>query len=249
MKGSVETFEAGAMRMWTQMVGEGKDGEPLPLLCLLDGEDMPGSLDAMLREGKRLPGGEDLPAFLAVSFEPIDWNHSFSPWEAPAVHVGSGPFTGGGRETLAGIEQTVLPETARRYPIAGREGRFVMGYSLSALFALWTMYESGAFGGCACDSGSLWFDGWMEYMRANHPRADSRIRLSLGKKEEKTRNRRFAAIGEATREAAELLAQEENVAESTLVLHDGGHGHEVARRRALSMIWLLRTSRRSKHYV
>jgi predicted alpha/beta superfamily hydrolase len=198
-------------------------------------------LKSLAAEVKKMSGGTELPPYVLAAFEPARWDCAFSPWPAPALHLGEEGFTGGGGRTLELIRQVVLPEAEEKLGLpALPANRTIIGYSLSGLFALWTMYESSLFSACACCSGSLWYDGWMDYMREHRPHIDSHIYLSLGRKEEKTRDSRRCVIGCNTREAAELLAAEPNVTCTELVWHDGGHGHEVLRRLAAAVLWVLR---------
>lgn len=118
--------------------------------------------------------------------------------------------------------------------------RFILGYSLAGLTALYAMYVTEAFGGCAGCSGSLWYDGWQDFMSSNHPYPGARIYLSLGKKEEKSRTARMAAVGDATRAAHRLLSEDTAVKETELIWNDGGHFSNIPERIAKAMVWLCR---------
>ncbi len=61
------------------------------------------------------------------------------------------------------------------------------GYSLAGFFALWSSYQTELFDGIAAVSPSVWYPQWMEYAKDNKPLATS-VYLSLGDKEEKTKN-------------------------------------------------------------
>ena len=64
------------------------------------------------------------------------------------------------------------------------------------------------FGRVASVSGSLWFDGFMDYMRSSvPPNGLRRIYLSLGDREKNARNQRMAAVEDCTRQTAELLCE------------------------------------------
>ena len=63
---------------------------------------------------------------------------------------------------------------------------YISGYSLAGLFSLYSLHELDLDGAISV-SGSLWQEGWLEYLK-NHPIKNKRIYLSLGSKEHKTRN-------------------------------------------------------------
>ena len=84
---------------------------------------------------------------------------------------------------------------------------FIGGYSLAGLFALWAAYQTDVFKGVAAASPSMWFPGFADYMRENIIHAKF-VYLSLGDKEEKTRNPVMAAVGDRIREAYGLLREQ-----------------------------------------
>ncbi len=85
---------------------------------------------------------------------------------------------------------------------------WLAGYSLAGLFALWAAYECDTFSGIACCSGSLWFKNWDIYMREHILKRKCSVYLSLGGKEEKTKNAVMATVGDRTREQEKLLLED-----------------------------------------
>ena len=79
------------------------------------------------------------------------------------------------------------------------------GYSLAGLFALWAAYQTDAFDGICAASPSVWFPGWLDYAKAAQPKTRC-IYLSLGDKEEKTRNPVMSTVGDCIRAMAALLS-------------------------------------------
>ena len=180
---------------------------------------------------RELSGRED---FLLV-FAPVEsWNRDLSPWDAPPV-FGKEPFGDGAMETLRRIETELLPELAGN----GAEERKVLlgGYSLAGLFALWAPYESGAFSGIAACSPSVWFPGFMDYQRTHEIRTDT-VYLSLGDREEKAKNRVFAAVGDCIRESERMLR--ERGVNCILEWNPGNHFVDGEIRTAKGFAWLLR---------
>ena len=58
---------------------------------------------------------------------------------------------------------------------------------MAGLFSLWAAYQTDAFGGVAAASPSIWFPDFLQYMKEHDIRTES-VYLSLGDREEKTRN-------------------------------------------------------------
>jgi len=132
--------------------------------------------------------------FCLVAARIDDWNRELSPWEAPAV-FGREDFGGGAAETLAAIRE-LCADRSRRY--------YIGGYSLAALFALWAATRTDLFRGVAAASPSVWFPGFTDYLR-EHPTRSGMVYLSLGDREEKTRNPLMATVAERIRETEEIL--------------------------------------------
>lgn len=192
------------------------------LIQMADGHDL------SLMDGEILAIRETADAdFRLLALEVDSWNDCLSPWKAPAVF---------GREGFGGGAEETLGEVLR---IAGESGKALCigGYSLAGLFALWASYRTNAFCGVAAASPSLWYPGFSEYMRANGIRAQ-RVYLSLGDKEEKTRNPVMRTVGDRIREAYEWL----NGAgvECTLEWNSGNHFADPAGRTAKAFAWNLR---------
>ena len=170
----------------------------------------------------RLTGRKD---FLLASFEVNDWNSDLTPWEADAV-FGNRGFGRGAENTLDFICGRVMPE------LGGRRF-FLAGYSLAGLFALWAAYNTDAFAGAAGVSPSVWYPGWLEYARARKVCAQ-KVYLSLGNREEKTRNPVMARVGNAIREQYELLTVSKK-----LDWNEGNHFVDADKRLAKGVSWLI----------
>jgi predicted alpha/beta superfamily hydrolase len=171
--------------------------------------------------------------FLLCAVPVTDWNGDLSPWEAPPV-FGKVPFGGHGSETLAAIENRLIPQLQRG---CGAETFLLGGYSLAAFFALWACYETDAFAGVACASPSVWFPGWIEKAESGRPRTKS-VYLSLGDREEKAKNRVMATVGDCIRRQHALLESDPNV-ETVLEWNEGNHFKDAPLRTAKAFAWLL----------
>lgn len=173
--------------------------------------------------------------FSLVVFDVTDWNAQFSPWPASAV-FGKDSFSGKGNDTLCFLEDELLPEIKSKFQ--GSE-TFLTGYSLAGLFSLWALYESDKFNGAVCCSSSLWFDKWDEYVSTHIIKASSRIYMSLGDREEKTKNKVMAKVGDRTRRQAEILKDDPNVEKLIFEWNEGGHFDEPLKRVAKGIAKIL----------
>lgn len=174
-------------------------------------------LELFDKETEHIRSLTDIP-FAFAAFEVTDWNSELSPWEVPAV-FGTEPFGNGAQKTLEFIETALIPELRGRLSLADETPVILGGYSLAALFALWAGYVTDSFAAVSAASPSVWFPGWTEFTGSRSPAAGF-IYLSLGKKEEKTRNRIMAAVGDNIRLQYETLR-----AQGTDCIHEWNEGN------------------------
>lgn len=167
--------------------------------------------------------GED---FRLIAFKVEDWNRELSPWKAPAA-FGREDFGGDAIKTLAQIQKAVKPDDKRC---------IIGGYSLAGLFALWAACQTDAFAGVAAASPSMWFPGWMDYMKS-HAFRSGVVYLSLGDKEEKTRNPAMASVGKCIREGHQWLTDSQ--IDCTLEWNPGNHFKDPELRTAKAFVWVM----------
>ena len=132
--------------------------------------------------------------FLFAAIPVESWNDALSPWEAPAVWGKQG-FGGKAADTLSFLTEQVIPTLKQRFHLPENVKIILGGYSLAGLFALWASTQTALFSGVAAASPSVWFPGWMKFEQ-QHPIQAQCIYLSLGDREERTRNATMAAVGE-----------------------------------------------------
>jgi len=157
----------------------------------------------------------------------VDWFRDLSPWKAPAVFRNI-PFGDGAPETLDEIlEMTANPD--KKYVIGG--------YSMGGLFALWACCRTDRFIGAAAVSPSVWFPGFAEYTASRRMMAEQ-VYLSLGDREEKTRNPVMAAVGGRIRELHEQLCSQG--VSCCLEWNPGNHFTDPDRRTAKGFAWILK---------
>ena len=162
--------------------------------------------------------------YLAVQVE--NWNRDLSPWPAPAV-FGDEDF-GDGAEALL---EKILPLCAEQ-----DKDYIIGGYSLAGLFALWAGSQSERFSAVAGVSPSVWFPGYGDYEQA-HPIRAEHVYLSLGDREEQTKNRAMAAVGNEIRALYARLQTRKT--DCALEWNAGNHLREPERRVAKGVKWML----------
>ena len=181
---------------------------------------------------RELSGTDD---FLLVTVPVNSWNHDLSPWNAPPI-FGKEAFGDGAKETLLRITSELLPELTSELPDPGAHRYIIGGYSLAGLFALWAVFETDCFCASAAASPSVWFPGFMDYLK-NRPILTQNVYLSLGDREEKAKNRAFAAVGDCIRECDRIL--HERGVNSILAWNSGNHFVDGELRMAKGFAWTL----------
>ena len=207
----------------------GDTGAEYLLLQMADEHDFAG----MAREVEAIHRQTAQP-FLLAAVQVENWNDDLSPWPAPPVWGKQG-FGGRAGDTLAWLEQAV-PRIRQQYSIK-EDGKAILGgYSLAGLFALWAETQTDALYGVAAASPSVWFPGWSEY-EAAHPIQAQRVYLSLGDREEHTKNQTMAAVGDNIRALHTALTQRGTAC--TLEWNTGGHFKDVDLRTARAFAWTM----------
>ena len=172
--------------------------------------------------------------FVLCVFEVSDWDGDYSPWAW--TDPGSGrSFSGKGPDTLKRLENDLIPYLKEHFEAP----LYIAGYSLAGLFALWAMYESNCFAGAISCSGSLWFEGFIDYMKQRRAPEGSSVYLSLGGKEEKCADPVISTIGNCTRLADDILSNDPSVRRNTLEMNKGGHFADSAKRLAKGIKFII----------
>lgn len=205
------------------------------LLLQMTGEQETQGLDEEVLEIERNVSQPFLLAAIPVK----SWNDELSPWEAPAVW-GKDAFGGKAADTLCFLTEQVIPTLKQQYKLSENVKIILGGYSLAGLFALWASAQTELFCGVAAASPSVWFPGWMEFEQ-QHPLQAKRIYLSLGDREERTKNASMAAVGNNIRALhQEFVARGKNC---TLEWNSGGHFNKTALRTARAFGWTMEGTR------
>lgn len=210
-----------------------------PEVLLVEPMDL-RDLEFLDRELETLKAGTDRP-FALCTLIIEDWNKELTPWAAEPV-FGKDPFGDGAPETLRLIEDELIPGMEALFPTLKGAEKILGGYSLAALFALWCAYESPSFTGIAAASPSVWYPGWMDFVRAHTPNA-GKIYLSLGDKENKSRNKTMATAEDCIREYAAILSGTVGI-ETILEWNPGNHFVDADKRTAKAFLWVITSGNR-----
>ena len=154
--------------------------------------------------------------------------------EAGGNSAGEGTGEAGGNSAGEGIGEADGNSAGRKTKV------YLGGYSLSGLFALWAGYQTDRFDGIAAASPSVWFPQFTQYMRENRIRTGA-VYLSLGDREERTRDPVMSQVGNAIREGCEILKS--TGTDCVLEWNKGNHFKEPDLRTAKAFAWLMNRER------
>ena len=157
-----------------------------------------------------------------VVINDVNWNDDLTPWPAEGVFKKAKPFGGQAAEFLDKLTHEIIPETEEHLAIENPE-RTILGVSLSGLFAVWSAFKTDAFTNIISLSGSLWYDGFVDWMKETTPSPSiSKVCLLLGEKEKNTKEKRMATVEECTHIATNIL-KEKSCANVIFELVEGTH--------------------------
>ena len=196
---------------------------------------MTGEHELQSMEGEVAAIAQSAHHFLFAAIPVKSWNDELSPWEAPAVW-GKESFGGNAADTLRFLTEQVMPTLKQQFELSENVKIILGGYSLAGLFALWASTQTALFSGVAAASPSVWFPGWMEFEQQRPIQAQC-IYLSLGDREERTRNATMAAVGDNIRALHSRLA--ERGTDCTLEWNSGGHFKDADLRTARAFRWVM----------
>ena len=200
---------------------------------------MTGEHELQSMEGEVAAIAQSAHHFLFAAIPVKSWNDELSPWEAPAVW-GKESFGCNAADTLRFLTEQVVPTLKRQFYLPENIKIILGGYSLAGLFALWASTQTDLFYGIAAASPSVWFPGWMEFEQ-RHPMQAQHIYLSLGDKEEYTKNAVMAVVGDNIRTLhSQLIACG---ADCTFEWNSGGHFTDADLRTAKAFRWAMEESR------
>lgn len=166
-----------------------------PIIYVIDSPEHPFDVDLLV---SRL-------ASSLVTIPVADWNDSLTPWPAAGVYREEPDFGGHASETLTELTHEVIPSLEEAGDL-DPSARAICGYSLGGLFAMYALTHCDAFSACACLSGSVWYEGWVEHLREQAPELLGRYAyLSIGTKERKAARPILKTVQDRMEACAEIL--------------------------------------------
>lgn len=157
----------------TSRVIVGTEGAAAPIIYVIDSPEHPFEVEILAHNRRS-----------TIAIIPVHaWNDALTPWPAPGIYRGEPDFGGQAASTLAELLDEAIPTIETSHGLSPAV-RAVCGYSLGGLFALYTLTHTDSFAACACLSGSVWYEGWVDYLRNLPLDLTGRYAyLSLGTKE------------------------------------------------------------------
>lgn len=157
-----------------------------------------------------------------VVVENVNWNDDLTPWPAEGVFKKTKPFGGQAASFLDKLTNEIIPEIEKGLGVEDAE-RTIIGVSLSGLFAVWSAFKTDSFTNIISISGSLWYDGFVEWMEKQTPSPClKKVCMLLGEKEKNAKDKRMATVEERTLAAANILKSKSQAA-VTFELVEGTH--------------------------
>lgn len=176
------------------------------------------------------------PFSLAV-INNIEWNREMSPWAIPPISVNDTPCSGGADEYLVKLTEKIMPAIIGEIP--SKPSKLILaGYSLAGLFALYAAYRTDMFAQIVSASGSLWYPGFVDYVKTHSMSKNVRsVYLSLGDRESHTRNKYLAVVEENTIEIEKYLSS--HGINTIYEQNPGNHYRDAELRVAKGIRWCL----------
>lgn len=172
----------------------GTGGAQAPVIYVIDATEHPFDINEAASNR----------ACTVVSVAVRDWNDSLTPWPAQGLYRGEPDFKGEASATLADLTEAI-PAIERAEGLAPAK-RAICGYSLGGLFALYAFTHTDAFSACACLSGSVWYEGWVEHLRKLAFDGSGRFAfLSIGSKEKHAAPKILHHVQDDMEECAAIL--------------------------------------------
>lgn len=182
-------------RLDARVLRRGPSGGSAPAIYVIDAPEHPFDLAPLVG---------DLSSTV-VSVPVRNWGDALTPWPAAALYRGEPDYGGGAPQTLERLLSELVPGVEAAEGLCPR-ARAICGYSLGGLFALHAFTHTDAFRACACLSGSVWYEGWVEHLASLDLNLEGRFAfLSLGTKEKRGARPLMRTVEDRMGACAEIL--------------------------------------------
>ncbi len=167
----------------------------------------------------------------------VDWDAELSPWPAPRAFRRGNDFTGHADTYLQELGNDIIPAVEATLDFQP-DCRYLAGYSLAGLFSVYALYRTDMFSRAASVSGSLWYDGFVNFMKENHPyKRPEQVYFSLGEQEGFTKNIRSSKVKQCTLDSERIL--QDLGAKTIFEINRGNHFADIPERIAKGIRWIL----------
>lgn len=179
---------------------------------------------------------EKIP-FSLINISHLSWNKNLTPYPIKEELFKGESFLGKGDEYLSFITQELIPLIEKEIKPTYR---ILSGYSLGGLFSLYAGYKTNLFTKLSSSSGSLWYPSFVDFVRKNKMKEEVvEIKLSLGDKEDKTKNPLLKNVLKDTLAIVDILKEQKK--EVSFTLNPGNHFKDNVKREALDLLYLLKS--------
>lgn len=156
----------------------GSRGTSSPIIYLVDSPEHPFDVSS-LAHGR---------SYTLVTIPVSTWGDALTPWSAAGLYREEPDFGGHAATTLSELLEKTIPSLEETWGLSP-SARAICGYSLGGLFSLYAFTHCDAFVACGCLSGSVWYEGWVDYLRERELDVAGRFAfLSVGTKEKRGGN-------------------------------------------------------------
>lgn len=174
--------------------------------------------------------------FTFVTVTGLLWEQDMTPWATAPISKNSTACTGGADNYLRLFTEEIVQRVEEK--VRGTISfRGLAGYSLSGLFAVYSLYRTKIFSRVASISGSLWFPNFKEYVFSHEMKiSPDCLYFSLGNKECKTRNPYLKMVREYTKAISDFYTQKG--IDTIFCLNPGNHYSDTAKKTAAGIRWI-----------
>lgn len=171
-----------------------------PVIYVLD----PGIVFKAL---EKIPEDKKLYRFSLVGIPPLDRLSQYTPWPAKALHGRFSDFGGRGEEYLDYLEKVLIPGVNKELFDSGSPAKTaLLGYSLSGLLGIYSLYKTDIFDHVVSISGSFWYQDWDGFVKKNIPvNKRASVFLSSGENEGKDAHDIKKHAAQATKDTYKAL--------------------------------------------
>lgn len=187
---------------------------------------------------------QELRELIFVGIRPDNRNCEYTPWYAKALSARYGELGGQGAQYLEFLANELKPYIDNTYrTLSSPENTGIAGASFGGLISMYAAFLlPGVFGRVASISGSFWYEGFIEFMKATGIEMTGRkIYLDVGMLEGAAKTNIQQTMVERNKEAYEILRQKGFSSEHCRFVMEEGADHEhtfFLRRLPFALQWL-----------